>query len=62
MSLAGETLILRPVLEEYRTIRGEPDKRVLGFGVLREHGPELLSDGALTDRSAIAQELAIQRA
>jgi len=28
---------------------------------MREHGPEVLADGALASRSAIAKELALQR-
>jgi hypothetical protein len=62
MSLADATLILHPVWEEYRTARGERQERLVGFGVMREHGPRLLGDGAVTDRSAITQELASQRA
>ncbi|MGH8888038.1 MAG: hypothetical protein ACRDYX_23365 [Egibacteraceae bacterium] len=61
MGLARETLILRPVREEYRTRRGERQWRVAGFGVMRAGGPVLVADGALAERSAIAQELMIQR-
>lgn len=61
MKLAGELLIVHPVREEYRTRRGELHWRVVGFGVMREHGPEALADGALACRSAIAEELAVQR-
>lgn len=53
---------MHPVREEYRTRRGERDWRVVGFGGMREHGPQLLPEGALASGSAIAQELAIQRA
>jgi hypothetical protein len=62
MGLAGETLILHPLREEYRTRRGERDWRLLGFGVMRRDGPKLVADAALADRSVIAEELMIQRA
>ncbi|MGH8897577.1 MAG: hypothetical protein ACRDZ4_11255 [Egibacteraceae bacterium] len=62
MSMAKSTLILHPVWEEYRTARGERQERLAGFGVMRGDGPNLLADGALVERSAIAQELAIQSA
>lgn len=62
MSLVRETLILRPVREEYRTRRGERQWRVVGFGVMRPAGLALVADGVLAERSAIAQELMIQRA
>ncbi|MGH8906241.1 MAG: hypothetical protein ACRD0K_06955 [Egibacteraceae bacterium] len=62
MSLAYETLILHPVWVQHRTVRGDREERLAGFGVMREYGAELATDGALTDRSAIIEELAIQRA
>jgi hypothetical protein len=62
MGLVREILILRPVREEYRTRRGERQWRVVGFGVMRPGGLVLVADGALGERSAIAQELMIQRA
>lgn len=61
MHLANETLILHPVTQRYRDHHGYARERTAGFGVMREHGPELAADGALADRSAIAQELTIQR-
>lgn len=61
MGLSDEALILHPVREEYRTIRGERDLRLIGFGVMREQGPQLLAGCALADRAGIAAELAIQR-
>lgn len=39
MGLSDETLILHPVREEHRTIRGERDLRLIGFGVMREQVP-----------------------
>jgi hypothetical protein len=62
MELADQLLVVHPVREEYRTRRGERDWRFVGFGVMREHGPQLLTDGALASRSAIAEELAVQQA
>jgi hypothetical protein len=62
LGLANETLILRPVTERYRDHQGYSHERTAGFGVMREHGPVLLADGALAERSAIMTELAKQRA
>ncbi|MGH8909922.1 MAG: hypothetical protein ACRD0K_26365 [Egibacteraceae bacterium] len=62
MGLTAEMLVLHPVVERYRDHHGYPREQLAGFGVMREGGPQLLADGALTARSTIAEELAIQRA
>ncbi len=44
-SMPDRPTILHPVHEQYRTRRGEMQERHLGFGVMREHGRMLLTDG-----------------
>ncbi|MGH8896639.1 MAG: hypothetical protein ACRDZ4_06335 [Egibacteraceae bacterium] len=61
-AMSPDTLTLYPVTERYRDHHGYPAERLVGFGVTRKQGPQLAADGALADRSAIAEELAIQRA
>ncbi len=36
--LAAETLLLHPAYERFRTVRGEVQERLTGFGLLREEG------------------------
>lgn len=61
LALENEILILRPMTENYCDHQGYTQKRLAGFGVMGEYGPELVADGALTERSVIAEELARQK-
>lgn len=51
--LGAETIILRPMYEEFRNRRGYVERRLVGYGADRgEERIEPLADGALAERTA----------
>lgn len=56
--MAGETVILRPIHEKVRNVRGEVEQHQAGFGHLRKKDGqiELLADGAPARRRGHERE------